>query len=278
MNKLTVISGIVLLCSLILGACANQEKKENALSKKIEAYMEGEHRSEKNIARNVYRHPLKTLKFLGIRDDMTVVEIWPSAGWYAELLAPALRDSGRYYAAGFATSAKRTPMWRKNMVERFQQKLEAHPDLYDQVIVTELSIPEQTEMAPLGSADAVLTFRNVHNWMKGGYAEGMFEAMYATLKHGGVLGVVEHRAKEGTSIENMIKSGYVTESEVIRLAEKAGFIFEARSEVNANPKDNADHPRGVWTLPPSLRLKEVDKDKYLAIGESDRMTLRFVKP
>jgi len=209
---------------------------------------------------------------------MTVVEIWPSGGWYTEILAPVLRDRGKYYAAGFALTAKRTPEWRKKMQREFQSKLDARPDLYDRVVVTELSIPERTEMAPAGTADVVLTFRNVHNWMKGDYAPSMFEAMFEALKPGGVLGVVEHRAKKGTSRDQMIESGYVTEAHVRKLAEGSGFRFVDGSEVNANPKDTADHPVGVWTLPPTLRLGEKDRAKYLAIGESDRMTLRFTKP
>ena len=209
---------------------------------------------------------------------MTVVEIWPSGGWYTEILAPVLRDRGKYYAAGFALTAKRTPEWRKKMQREFQSKLDARPDLYDRVVVTELSIPERTEMAPAGTADVVLTFRNVHNWMKGDYAPSMFEAMFEALKPGGVLGVVEHRAKKGTSRDQMIESGYVTEAHVRKLAEGSGFRFVDGSEVNANPKDTVDHPVGVWTLPPTLRLGEKDRAKYLAIGESDRMTLRFTKP
>ena len=209
---------------------------------------------------------------------MTVVEIWPSGGWYTEILAPVLRDRGKYYAAGFALTAKRTPEWRKKMQREFQSKLDARPDLYDRVVVTELSIPERTEMAPAGTADVVLTFRNVHNWMKGDYAPSMFEAMFEALKPGGVLGVVEHRAKKGTSRDQMIESGYVTEAHVRKLAEGSGFRFVDGSEVNANPKDTADHPVGVWTLPPTLRLGEKDRAKYVAIGESDRMTLRFTKP
>jgi len=150
--------------------------------------------------------------------------------------------------------------------------------LFDRVVATELSIPERTEIAPPGTADMVLTFRNVHNWMKGDYAPQMFKAMFDALKPGGVLGVVEHRAKAGTSVEKMIESGYVTEMEVKRLAKDAGLRFVASSEVNANPRDTADHPLGVWTLPPTLRLGDKDRGKYIAIGESDRMTLKFIKP
>jgi predicted methyltransferase len=244
----------------------------------VEKWLDGSHRAPGNAARNRYRHPKETLTFFGLDPSMSVVEIWPSGGWYLEILAPLLRDGGKYYAAGFALTAKRTPEWRKKMQRKLQEKLATRPDLYDRVVVTELSIPERTEMAPPGTADMVLTFRNVHNWMKGAYAPAMFEAMFRALKPGGVLGVVEHRAKKGTSRNQMIESGYVTEAHVKKLAERAGFRFVAASEVNANPKDTADHPVGVWTLPPSLRRGDKDAAKYLAIGESDRMTLRFVKP
>lgn len=244
----------------------------------VAQWMDGSHRAPGHSARNPYRHPKETLSFFGLHPSMTVVEIWPSRGWYTEILAPVLRDDGKYYAAGFALTAKRTPEWRKKMQREFQSKLDARPDLYDRVVVTELSIPERTEMAPAGTADVVLTFRNVHNWMKGDYAPSMFEAMFKALKTGGILGVVEHRAKRGTSRDQMIESGYVTEAHVRKLAEGAGFRFVDGSEVNANPKDTANHPVGVWTLPPTLRLGEKDRAKYLAIGESDRMTLRFTKP
>lgn len=244
----------------------------------VERWTTGPHRAAGHADRNVYRHPVKTLEFFGLEPTMTVVEIWPSGGWYTEILAPFLETSGKYYAAGFAMTAKRTPTWRKQMQRAFEKKLAAHPDLYGSVVVTELSIPERTEIAPPSTADMVLTFRNVHNWMKGDYAPQMFKAMFEALKPGGVLGVVEHRAKAGTSVEKMIESGYVTEAEVKRLAQGAGFRFAAASEVNANPRDTTDHPMGVWSLPPSLRLGDKDRKKYLAIGESDRMTLRFIKP
>lgn len=243
----------------------------------IEKAMNGEHRSEKNKNRNEYRHPRETLEFLELEDDLTVVEIWPGGGWYTEILAPVLKDNGQFYAAGFSKVAQRTPQWRKSFQKKFEAKLAADPDNYSAVLVTDLAIPERPEIAPPGSADRVYTFRNVHNWMKGDYAEGVFDSMYAALKPGGILGVVEHRAKPGTSLEDMIVSGYVTEAKVIELAEGAGFRFVAKSDVNANPQDTKDHPKGVWTLPPTLRLKEVDREKYLAIGESDRMTLKFVK-
>lgn len=183
-------------------------------------------------------------------------------------------------------TADRTPDWRKEMHEAFTDKLEERTDVYDHVVVTELSVPERTSIAPPGSADLVLTFRNVHNWMKGDYAPEMFRVMARALNPGGVLGVVEHRAKPGTSLEDMKLSGYITEEHVIALTKQAGLVLEERSEINANPADTRDHPAGVWTLPPTLRHclsmnegpeQDACVEKYRAIGESDRMTLRFRK-
>ncbi len=242
------------------------------------AAVKAEHRTEAYGARDKYRHPVEVLEFFGLTPELTVVEIWPGRGWWTEILAPYLADSGRYYAAGFSLTAERTPAWRRNMQRELNERWAANPDLYGNMIVTGLSVPQDTEIAPAGSADLVLTFRNVHNWLKGEYASGVFEAMYAALKPGGILGVVEHRAEPDTSLDDMKASGYVTEEQVKSLAADAGFMFVASSEVNANPKDTKDHPAGVWTLPPSLRLKDQDRDKYLAIGESDRMTLKFRKP
>ncbi|MEE8109181.1 MAG: methyltransferase [Gammaproteobacteria bacterium] len=228
--------------------------------------------------RNQYRNPLETLRFFGAQPDMTVAEIWASPGWYAEILAPYLMASGKYYAVGFSLSAKRTPQWRRTMAKALIAKFAADPDNYSAVEVTSMSVPEDTVIAPPGTVDIVLTFRNVHNWMKGDYAPGVFAAMYRALRPGGILGVVEHRAKPGSTVEMMKLSGYVTEAQVIEFARAAGFELDARAEINANPKDTTDHPRGVWTLPPSLRMQDVDREKYLAIGESDRMTLKFRKP
>ncbi len=266
----------VVVCIFVLVAGARVSA--SSISEAVAQWMSGPHRAPGNADRNAFRHPKETLTFFGMDPSMAVVEVWPSGGWYTEILAPVLRESGKYYAAGFALTAKRTPEWRKKMQRGLQSKLSARPDLYNRVIVTELSIPERTEMAPPGTADMVLTFRNVHNWMKGDYAPGMFDAMFNALKPGGVLGVVEHRAPNGASRDRMVESGYVTEAHIKALAKKAGFRFVASSEVNANPKDTADHPAGVWTLPPTLRLGDKGRAKYVAIGESDRMTLRFIRP
>jgi predicted methyltransferase len=244
----------------------------------LDQALAGPHREAKNAARDQYRHPKETLLFFGLRPDMTVVEVWPSGGWWTEILAPVLKDQGKYYAAWYPTQIDGTADYLKKAEKGFDAKLAARPDLYGKVIKTSLRAPDYVDIAPKGSADMVLTFRNVHNWAKAGNAEAMFQAFYAALKPGGILGVKDHRAKPGTPFQQQIDTGYLTEEYVIGLAEKAGFKLVAKSEINANPKDTKDHPRGVWTLPPTLALGDKDKDKYLAIGESDRMTLKFIKP
>ncbi|HKY90975.1 MAG TPA: methyltransferase [Nevskiaceae bacterium] len=237
------------------------------------------HRSLENRARDEYRHPAQTLAFFGLKADQHVVEVWPGRGWYTEILAPYLRASGQYTAAGFVTDpAKEKQKYRLDMADALKARFAREPELFDKAKVTQLGPPDEWTAAPAGSADLVLTFRNVHNWLEDKSAENMFKAFHTALKPGGVLGVVEHRAKPGASMETMIKSGYVTEKLVIEMAQAAGFKLQARSEINANPRDDRDHPEGVWTLPPRLALGEKDREKYLKIGESDRMTLRFVKP
>ncbi len=245
----------------------------------IDNAMTGSHRADANKARDKYRHPKETLLFFGLKPDMTVVEVWPSAGWWTEILAPVLSERGQYYAAWFATQAKGAPDFLKELEKRFDAMVAGRPDLYGKVIKTALLAPEYVDIAPKGSADMVLTFRNVHNWAKAGNADAMFKAFYETLKPGGILGVKDHRAKSGTPFEKQVESGYMTEAWVIQTAQKAGFRLDNKSEINANPRDTADYPGGVWTLPPNLRnVSDADKPKYLAIGESDRMTLKFVKP
>jgi predicted methyltransferase len=263
-----------LVVALVAG-CAGIGGRDGAAE--IEKAVAGAHRSDANRARDVHRHPKETLQFFGVRPDSTVVEIWPGGGWYSEILAPLLRERGRYYAAHFHVTEK-SPKYMGPARANYLKMLAGKPEVYDRVIVTALEAPAQTEIAPRGTADFVLTFRNVHNWTAARNDEAMFRSFYDALRPGGTLGVVEHRANPGTSLEQQIKTGYMTEAYVISLAEKAGFRLAGRSEVNANPKDAKDHPAGVWTLPPTYRLKDQDREKYRAIGESDRMTLKFVKP
>lgn len=244
----------------------------------LDRVIAGAHRTQAFRERDPYRHPRETLLFLGIRPNLHVAEIWPGAGWYAEILAPYLRDQGRYYAAHFHIDDKTSQAYRNSRAS-FQEKLAKDPALYGRTVLTAVRAPEQTALAPPGSLDMVLTFRNVHNWaVELGNDQAMFDAFFAALKSGGVLGVVEHRARPGASLEDMKRSGYMTEAYVIALAEKAGFKLGARAEINANHKDTKDYADGVWALPPTYRGGNVDRQKYADIGESDRMTLRFIKP
>ncbi|MCH8959244.1 MAG: amidohydrolase family protein [Proteobacteria bacterium] len=250
---------------------------DRSLPASLAAIADGDHRSEASRARNHYRHPVETLEFIGIKPDMTVVEISPGAGgWYTEILAPYLKDNGKLYAASYDPDSE-SNYFRSN-AEKFNAKLAADPGSYSKVEVTVFDPPLLLAIAPPGSADMVLTFRNVHNWMREGVAPEALAGMYAALKPGGILGVVAHRADPGNEQDPKVVSGYVRQDYFIELAESAGFEFVESGEINANPNDSRDHPEGVWTLPPSLRLKDVDRDKYLAIGESDRMTLKFRKP
>jgi len=244
----------------------------------LEIIINSQHRAELNRLRDQYRHPQQTLEFMGVKPSMSVIEIWPGKGWYTEILAPWLKQGGgSFIAAGFPQHVG--PKWRQQMQQEYGFWLKNTPELYDQVNVIELGPPNLWTLGDDETVDAVLTFRNVHNWVKGGYADEIFTAMYRVLKPGGILGIVDHRAKQGTDIDTMKQSGYLTETLVIELAQKTGFKLKAKSEINANPLDDTQHPKGVWTLPPSLRLGDNDNDKakYLAIGESDRFLFSFVK-
>jgi predicted methyltransferase len=229
-------------------------------------------RSEANRARDRYRNPAATLSFFGVRPRQTVVELFPGGGWYSEIVAPyVLNGGGTYYVAA---PNERGLGGFKRLVEKDQA-------LYGRARQVTFPVREAGQTGvPAGSADVVLTFRNVHNWAMGDqpYADLAFKQIYAMLKPGGVLGIEDHRLPESASSEREKNSGYLKTSTVRRLAEQAGFRYAGSSEVNANPKDTADWPDGVWTLPPTLRLGDKDRAKYVAIGESDRMTLRFVKP
>jgi len=266
------------LMLLLTAAAAAPVVAADAATDPLAAAIASPARTPKFVARDVYRHPAETLRFFGLRPDQTVVEIWPGRGWYMEILAPYLRDKGKYYAAIEAPDVAGASKEAKDDAALLRQRIADDKAHFGKVIVTELQPPQLTEICPPGSADVVLTFRNVHNWIDKGDEQAQFQAFFKALKPGGVLGVVEHRAKPGISLEDMHKSGYVDEAYVKKLAAAAGFRFDAESPINDNPKDTKDYPEGVWALPPTLTLGDKDRAKYLAIGESDRMTLRFVKP
>ena len=269
---------VLVLTALLAGACAATPPPARqaaaapaaaTVDPALQAAIDGPWRSPANRARDVYRHPAQTLAFFGLRPTDRVIEISPGAGWYTEILAPYLRAQGQYVAA----SAPPAP-GRANPLEAL---FLADPAHYDRAELREYD-PKAPQLGPPASADLVLTFRNVHNWVAAGTAPAYFKAFFDVLRPGGTLGVVDHRARPGADLATMKKSGYLTEALVIQLARDAGFVLDGRSEVNANPKDSADHPNGVWTLPPTNRHPPEQAERYRAIGESDRMTLRFRKP
>ena len=239
--------------------------------------MQGEHRSDANKARDQYRHPAETLAFFGIKDGDTVMEIWPGGGWYTEILAPAMRNHGTLVIATWDPEVEGQPAYRYELPKKMEQTFAKNPEVYDQVIFEYFSPPESPSLGDAGSLDAIVTFRNTHGWISAGQAQDIFNEFSRVLKPGGILGVVQHRAEEGSDPKVSAKQGYVSEAAVKELAANAGFEFVEGSEINANPKDTKDHSKGVWTLPPSYSLGDEDRGKYAAIGESDRMTLRFRK-
>lgn len=286
-----------LLIALSLAACSSSEAPQTAAPAEpapaapvaapepaptakspIESAVAGAWRTPENVARDGFRHPLETLGFFGVDPGQTVLEITPGGGWYTEILAPLLRDGGRYVAAVVdpaKAANERAAEYYGNALKGFQEKLAGNIEIYGKAQVVQFDPANPVFGAP-GSVDTVLTFRNVHNWVPSGAAPAYFKGFYDVLREGGTLGVVEHRAAEGTEPDG--RSGYITEAQVIALAEAAGFKLVEKSEINANPKDTRDHANGVWSLPPVLRGGDEDREKFVAIGESDRMTLRFVKP
>ena len=271
----------LMAAALALLSVAHAEKLDKNTAAALDAAIAGEQRSEENRARDQYRHPKETLAFFGFRSDMTVVEIWPGTGWYTEILAPALKERGKFIAAQFSENAPYG--YQRRGLGAYLTMLGAKPDVYRDVDVRTFGYPYDLKLAEPGSVDMVLTFRNAHNWVSDLYPDGRFaplafKAFYDALKPGGVLGLVDHRWNDPANEDPIAKNGYMSEARIIALAEEAGFKLAARSEINANPKDEKNYEKGVWTLPPSLADGEKDREKYLAIGESDRMTLKFVKP
>jgi predicted methyltransferase len=258
----------------VTASCSTTSTRETtALA--LDKILAGSQRAGENSARDRYRHPKETLLFFGIRPEMRVLEVWPEPGWYTEIVAPLVRERGKYYAAVIAADPQ-----SKYVTERlsdYQQKLASQPDVYGAVEV--VTFPSDgSDVVPPGSLDMIVTFRNIHNWMARGSAEQAFATLYKALKPGGVLGVVEHRGNPAVAQDPKAKSGYVNEDYAIRLIEGQGFRLVGESQINANPKDTKDYEQGVWTLPPTYRLGDKDRDKYAAIGESDRFTLKFIKP
>lgn len=268
---LPVTAAIATIATAAIGA-----PQMGTVSPELKAAVAAPTRTPTNVARDRYRHPAETLAFFGVKPTDTVVEIWPGGGWYSEILVPYLRrGGGTYYAAAMDAVAGGT-----------RRMMAANPDLYGNIKLAAFPAFSPTDVkVPDGSADVVLTFRNVHNWRMGyqrpdkqDYAAEAFRQVFAMLKPGGTFGVVDHRLPESADAEREKTSGYIKTSTIKKLAADAGFELVAESDINANPKDTADWPKGVWTLPPSYAEKEADRARYAAIGESDRMTLKFRKP
>jgi len=243
---------------------------------KIRGALAGTVRTDKERARDGARHPTETLSFMGVRENASVLELWPGGGYYTSILAPVLAERGKLTITHFDAKGDPKAYDTKSTLELFA-RLDKNPEVFGKVARQQIATPSVNFGAP-ASYDFVLTFRNIHNWVEGRFADKVFAEAFRVLKPGGVLGIEEHRGKPGMSVEAIDKTGYVPEDYVRQLAERAGFRFDARSDVNANPKDTTDHPNGVWSLPPSFAGKDVDREKFAAIGESDRMTLRFIKP
>jgi predicted methyltransferase len=261
------LAAVALIATAATGAAIAQSSN---VSPALKAAVANPARTPDNVARDRYRHPAETLAFFGVKPTDAVVEFIPGGGWYTEILMPYVKGKGRY-----------TALVPTAQVERTTTALGAKFASTGPVTVAGVDTATGTTTLAPGSADVILTFRNVHNLMMGpntAAAPNAFKAFFTALKPGGTLGIVDHRLPESADTAREKSSGYLKVSTVRKLAEDAGFVFEAASEVNANPKDTADWPEGVWTLPPNLRLKDVDRAKYVAIGESDRMTLRFRKP
>lgn len=290
----------LIVCSFVLGGCGSGQEATasppvaptrepqaiavpaptppSSANDALDRTLAGDWRDPTNVARDVWRHPKQTLEFFGVTAGQQVLEISPGRGWYTEILVPLLHGQGRYVGAISDPAAAPDERVRDYFTQQnadLRAKLAARPDVYGQPELREID-PANPAFGEPGSVDTVLTFRNVHNWLMGGHAEIMFKGFYEVLKPGGVLGVVEHRAAGDVPAGD--RSGYVGQDQVIAMAEAAGFELEASSEINANPADTKDHEAGVWSLPPTLRLGDKDREKYEKIGESDRMTLRFRKP
>jgi len=264
-----------LAAALLAVACASASSTQETAAEALDRVIADGHRAASERARDIYRHPKETLLFFGLRPQMQVVEIWPEPGWYTQIIAPFVKGQGKYYAALSVPHPDNAYVTAR--IKDFDDKFAAHPEIYGKIELTTFG-PGAGDIAPPGSVDMVVTFRNIHNWMAAGWAPQAFGYMYKALKPGGILGVVEHRGNPQLPQDPKAKNGYVREDEAIRLIESQGFALVEQSEINANPSDTKDYPQGVWTLPPVYRLGDKDKETYAAIGESDRFTLKFVKP
>ena len=261
----------IMLLSLILSSTVIA----GDTSAELDSVIQGAHRDARNVARDVYRHPKETLMFFDLQTDMKILEILPGRGWYTEILAPLMKDSGELTVASFGDA--HPTKYLRNVHIDFMNKINADTDTYGKVKMVVFNNGGYLNDIPDNTMDMVVTFRNTHNWIRYGGIEEIYAAFNRVLKPGGILGVVQHRADKGTDAKTTAEKGYVPESYLINLVEDAGFELVKKSDININLADSKDYPEGVWSLPPTYREKDKDKAKYTAIGESDRMTLKFIK-
>ncbi|WP_222944776.1 methyltransferase [Paraburkholderia sp. 31.1] len=275
---MTVIATIMAGCVSSSQLSGHVTPSQASEAKALDLAVANPQRSQTARARDVYRHPAQTLRFFDLSPTQTVLEIAPGGGWYTDILAPYLHDAGHLYEAQYLSTSADLASEDRSIDAEYLRKLAGAPAIYGNVVVGTLHAGQFFGFDAHERFDRVLTFRNIHNWIKDGQLDANLRAFHDALKHGGELGVEEHRARPGSTVQQMIETGYVTEAFVIDRAQAAGFVLAQRSEINANARDTKDYPHGVWSLPPGYAGGDVDRSRYVAIGESDRMTLRFVKP
>jgi predicted methyltransferase len=275
--RLKMLRPLLLLALTACGAIGVVATPAFGADAALQHAVDGPWRSAANKARDRYRHPIETLEFFGLRPDMTVIELEPGGGWYTEILAPVLHDRGHLIEA--TPPATEGKPFMRHMAQGFADKLKSNPAVYGNVTTVPFAPPSQLKLGPPASADMVLTFRNAHDWLNGSPGElaAIFKAAYEVLKPGGVLGVTEHRARAyADPLQSSRTLHRITEDYMIEVGLKAGFRLGGVSDVNANPKD--PETVNVHQLPPDLAGPAGDRARMQAIGESDRMTLKFVKP
>ena len=283
LTRQTPVLAMTLVVALSGSAAFADSHGGDSTDARLRAAITGEHRSAGKRERDAYRNPYETLTFFGLKEDMTVLEINATGGWYTEIIAPVVSDTGKYFATMWDPG---TSEWAKGAFNDLEALIDAHRELFGDAEVVAISGDNFRPIEP-GSADLVLTFRNIHNWMTSGSIHDMLEMMYVSAKPGGHLGIVEHRGNPLIRQDPKAVSGYVNEGYTVKLAEEAGWQLVATSGINNNPMDDKDYEKRVWRLPPTLRylalegwpeVDEAQRAKSLAIGESDRFTLLFVKP
>ncbi len=270
---LGILAGVVGGAALLAGCVTTSGRQTTAGA--LDVILAGNQRTAEDRARDGFRHPKETLLFFGIRPGTRVLQAWPESGWYTKIVAPLVHARGQYYAGVIAPDPGSRFLTAR--LARYRQLLASRPDLYGRVKVVTLPL-NGADVVPPGSVDMVLSFGDLHEWMALGDAPQALATLYRALAPGGVLGVVDNRGNPGVAQDPWAKNGYVRQDYAIRMIEGAGFRLVATSEVNANPRDTKNYPAGVWSLPPVYRLGNIDRGRYQAIGESDRFTLKFVKP